>query len=132
MVTLHLLQLLADNNFGVIDKTLFWEKLPIDGHGVAIYSRGGPMPARGKMILSIDFYSRGSNDLLGADKLEKIHQFFENHMFICDLPEISGKSVKKYRKVHITPESNIENLGQDETDRLIFRSSYQIKYIKES
>jgi hypothetical protein len=131
MITLHLLQFLQDNGLGTIEEDLFYEKLPLDKAGVAIISRGGPLfRARNRAVAAFDFYSRGENDLLGADKLEKIWQLFVEEYQVCDLPIVPGKSNKQYTRVYITPVSNIENLGQDETDRLVFRLSCEAVYNK--
>ena len=130
MVTLHILQLLQDNSFGVIDATsngLFYESLPLDVTGVAIYSRGTSLE-RGKVTTqSFDLYSRGKTNLLGADKLEKILSYFKDNFVQCQLPT-TPKSLKKYLATTITPTSNVENLGLDENDRVVFRVSADIKY----
>lgn len=131
MVTLHLLQRLADDGFGTIDETLFWEKLPLNKHGVAIFSRGGPTErGRNRQAQNFDLYSRGTSDLRGADQLEKILEFMSENYIQCDLPIVPDKSNKIYRKVQITPISNVENLGLDDNDRVVFSLSGQIIYRK--
>lgn len=128
MITLHILQLLQNEGFGTLETDLFWEKLPLNKNGVAIYSRGGSLNRQTSKVQPFDLYSRGTNDLLGADKLEKIWEYFTK-LTICDLPT-TAKSNKIYRNVRFTP-SSIENLGQDETDRLVFRLSAEVIYTKE-
>lgn len=131
MITLHLLQLLEDDGFGTIDDSLFWEKLPLNKNGVAIFSRGGPTErGRNRQAQNFELYSRGETDLLGADKLEKILEFMSENYTQCDLPIVVGKSNKLYRKVQITPTSNVQNLGQDENDRVVFSLSAQVIYRK--
>lgn len=128
MITLHILQLLEDEDFGTIDTDLFWEKLPLDKNGVAILSRGSELNRQTSKIQAFDLYSRGVNDLLGADKLEKIWEYF-TRLQVCTLPT-TEKSNKLYKGVRFAPGS-IENLGLDETDRLVFRMSCEVVYIKE-
>lgn len=130
MVTLHILQLLQNNGLGTIDQDLFWEKLPLGGKGVAIYSRGGPVTyGRRSAGQNFDLYSRGASDLHGADKLEKIWEFFADVYTACDLP-LTAKSTKLYTNARIVPTGNVENLGADENDRIIFRLSAQVIYQK--
>ncbi len=132
MISLHFLQLLQDNSFGTIDTDLFWEKMPLDKNGIGIISRGGPLVRdRNSATQELDLYSRHqTNDLLAADKLEKIWEFISENGINCTLPT-TPKSNKLYQKTRIEPVSNIENLGQDETDRLMFRLSLRIKYVKQ-
>jgi hypothetical protein len=127
-----MLQKLEDDGFGTIDTDLFWEKLPLGKHGVAIFARGGELVAgRNRAVQIFDLYSRGTSDLLGADKLEKIWQFMIENYVICDLPIVPGKSNKQYISVQVTPTGNVENLGMDENDRVIFRLAAQVRYKKE-
>lgn len=131
MITLHFLQYLSDNGFGILEEALFWESMPIDGIGIGILSRGGPLQ-RGRLASqTADLYSRGANDLVGGDNLEKIWEFLADNEFVCSLPPVPNKSLKTYTKVNIIPVSNLENLGKDETGRMIWRCSYQLNYVKE-
>jgi len=128
MITLHILQLLANDNFGVIDTSLFWNKLPLKKYGIAIFDRGAPVARGTRLTQSFDLYSRGKSDLLGADKLEKILEYMQDNYVVCDLPIVPEKSVKQYKNCQIVATSNVENLGLDENDRLVFRLSGQISY----
>ncbi len=131
MITLHILQLLSDEGFGAIDTDLFWEDMPLNKNGVAIYSRGGTLfRGRNKAIQSFDLYSRGNSAPQAADKLEKIWEYFVDNYVTCDLPIVSGKSNKLYNKARFSPIANIGNLGKDETDRLLFRLSMEVVYVK--
>lgn len=133
MITLHLLQYLLDNGFGTdIDTDLFFEKLPLDKTGVAIFSRGGPRDyGRRRAVQRFDLYSRGTSDLTGADKLDKIATFFQDsYDELCTLPIVPGVSNRQYEKARITEIDNVENIGQDETDRVIFRLGAQVIYEK--
>lgn len=133
MVTLHILRYLQDNGFGTIDTSLFFEKLPIDKNGIAIFSRGGES-AYGRRTSSqrFDLYSRGTSDLTGADKLDKIRTFFaDNYDSLCELPVIPGVSNRIFGKARITNIGNVENIGFDENDRVLYRLSCEIIYTRE-
>ena len=133
MIALHLLQLLEDEGFGTIDDKsggLFYEKLPLGAVGVAIFSRGGPMGKGRRNEQSFDLYARGANDLLGADKLEKIKEYFEQNETTCQLPIVPGLSNKIYSSATVEMTDNVENLGLDENDRVVFRLSGRVNYNK--
>lgn len=133
MITLHILQYLKENGFGTaIDTDLFFEKLPLDKTGVAIYSRGGERTyGRRRAVQNFDLYSRGTNDLTGADKLDKIALFFsDNYDQLCELPMIPSVSNRQYAKARITAIDNVENIGIDENDRVIYRLGASIIYEK--
>ena len=133
MITLHLLEYLKDNGFGTaIDTDLFFEKLPLGKTGVAIFSRGGEATyGRTRCVQNFDLYSRGNSDLTGYDKLDKIRTFFsENYDELCALPTITGVSNREYTNARITTIDNVENLGLDENDRVIYRLGASIIYEK--
>lgn len=132
MITLHVLQLLEDQGFGTIDAEvdgLFWEVMPINATGVAIFSRGTELSRSLRNAQSFDLYARGTSNLRGADKLEKIKEYIENNFVQCDLP-LTPKSNKQYTHVTLEMTSNVENLGLDEQDRLLFRVSGIATYNK--
>ena len=133
MITLHLLEYLKENGYGsAIDTDLFFEKLPLGKTGVAIFSRGGERTyGRRRAEQQFDLYSRGSNDLTGYDKLEKIATFFtDQYDELCNLPVVPGISNRQYNKVRITTIDNVENLGLDENDRVIYRLGATVIYEK--
>lgn len=134
MVTLHILEYLKVNNFGTaIDTDLFFEKLPLGKTGLAIFSRGGEASyGRTRAVQRFDLYSRGSSDLTGYDKLDKVRTFFaDNFDNLCELPTVTGVSNRVYENARITAIDNIENLGLDEEDRVIYRLGAQIIYQKQ-
>lgn len=128
MITLHILQLLSDEGFGTIDVDLFYEDLP--SNGVGIFSRGGPTTRGKQKVQAFDLYSRADSRLAAADKLEKIQEYFDDEFVVCDLPVVPNKSNKVYRQARIIAVANVENLGKDETDRLVFRLSCEVRYKK--
>lgn len=134
MLTYHILRYLQDNGFGTIDNGLYWEKLPLDVYGIAIYSRPGTANASGnkRRMKQFDLYARGKSDLGGMQTLERVQDFLlKNYDNLCDLPVIPGFSERKYTKATITSTDEIENLGLDENDRLIFRLGCTIYYQKD-
>lgn len=133
MVTLHILQYLQENNFGTRDESLFFEKLPLGKTGVAIFSRGGEKTyGRRSASQRFDLYSRGSDDMTGMDILDKISTFFsDNYDELCTLPTIPGLSNRQYTKARITGIGNVENLGLDENDRVVYRLGCEIIYAKQ-
>lgn len=130
MITLHILQLLENEGFGTVGATLHWEDMPLDINCVAIYSRGGTMRRRRRTLQAFDIYSRATTAPVAADKLEKIWEMFVDNDLVCDLPAVPNVSDKVYKRVQFTPVANIENLGKDETDRLLFRLSMEAIYTK--
>lgn len=134
MITLHLLQYLKENGFGTaINTDLFFELLPLGKTGIAIYSRGGESTWGHRLCTQrFDLYSRGVDNLLGYDKLEKIKTFFsDNYDSLCTLPIVPGVSNRTYKNARILSIDNIENLGIDENDRVVYRLGASITYEKE-
>lgn len=140
MITLHVLQLLADNGFGTLALTgnetghdlLHFEKLPLDKHGVFVMSVGSPLTRGQRTTQTFDLYARGRNDVEGMKKLEDILTFFANDCWpVCTLPAVPGYSENTYKNCLIQPINNITNVGQDSTDRVIYSISATITYRKE-
>jgi hypothetical protein len=133
MVTLHLLEYLKQKGFGTaIDADLFFESLPLGKNGVAIYSVGGERPygARGKSQM-FELESRGDSNLTGMNSLEKIAEHFATGFALGDLPIIPEVSNRKYTNCRILDMSNIQNIGKDANDRVIFKITARIIYSKE-
>lgn len=131
MISLHILKLLEDNNFGTIDVDLFYEKLTLDKTGLYIVSRGTPLTRSTRKTQAFDIYARGSNDVWGANKLDDVLTFLENaYGTVCDLPSVPPISTKQYTNVAITPTSAIENVGLDAENRIIYVLSGIITYDK--
>ena len=132
MITLHILQYLADNGFGTIDTSLFFEKLPLGKKGIAIFSRGGEQAyGRSTATQSFDLYSRGTTDVTGMQALEDIRTFLaDSYGEVCTLPEVPPYSTIEYEKVRFVTIDNIENLGLDENDRVVYRLGAQVIYQK--
>lgn len=141
MITLHILKLLEDNGYGTIaltgnetaDDLLWFEKLPVGKEGVFIMSRGTSLSRGQRATQSFDLYARGSNDIDGMQRLEDILNFFAEECYpVCDLPTVPSYSDNQYTNTVIVPTSNIENVGLDDTDRVIYTVSAQVTYQKEN
>ena len=94
-------------------------------------SRGTTLQRGLRDSQEFDLYSRGANNLLGAHQLEKIKDYFDNTYQVCELPP-TAKSNKVYKEAVIIMTSNIENIGLDEMDRVLFRIAARIIYNKET
>lgn len=136
MILMHILQFLSDEGHGTIDTNLFWETMPLEGgvakDGVAIFSRGGPLTYRNNVVTqSFDLYSRHENDLIAADKLEKIWETITKTWPTLTLPTVPKYSNKTYENTTIHPTANIENIGKDEENKTVFRFSADVIYRKD-
>ena len=133
MITLHILQYLKESGFGTnIDSDLFFEVLPLGKNGIAIYSRGG-LQERGRATVqqNFDLYIRGNSNTIGADKAEKVRTFLAaSYGSVCDLPTVPTVSNRKYKNCRFVNIGNVENLGLDENDRIVYRLGAQINYNK--
>lgn len=138
MITLHIAKLLEDNGFGTVALTgnetgnlIYWEKLPQGKNGIYVISTPTAIDRNSRNIQSFDIYSRGTNDLEGKLILDNIVDFFKSDGFtICDLPEVPKYSTAQYRNCSIVTTAAPNNLGQDETNRLIWSMSADIRYKK--
>jgi len=140
MITPHIGKLLEDNGYGTLVLTgsetgnplIYSEKLPIGKNGIYLMSRGTPRGRNLRLSQSFDIYARGRNDLEGGDWLESILQFFDKQCYpACELPAITGYSERIYKNSIIVSTSSVENVGVDDTDRVIYVVSAQITYNKE-
>lgn len=137
MITLRILKLLEQAGHGTIDingtrKTagLYFEKLPQGKTGVAIFSRGAEMGHGKRYAQAFDLYSRGVNDVEGYQKLESIISTLEDAYTACNLPVVANIDEEDYTNVSITMISNIENVGQDENDRVLYSVTAQVSFSK--
>ena len=86
--SLSLLKYLENNNFGEIDRDLFWNKLTLDRKGVYISDIGGNQSRGVRPTYSFELYSRGKDDLDGYERLARISEFLSNKLGVSiSLPE---------------------------------------------
>lgn len=137
MIIVNLAKFLEDHGFGTAilsgeetgENPIFIEKLPIRREGIGIMSRGDPMTRGQRTSMTIDIYSRGSDDINGHDRLKEILKFFKNECFpSCDLPVVPDYSEYLYSKTIIVPTFNVTQVGLDSTDRNVYLASAQITY----
>lgn len=137
MIIVNIAKFLEDNGFGTAlltgeetgENPICIEKVPLEVVGIGIMSRGDPITRGQRTTMTIDIYSRGSDDIEGHDRLKEILQFFKTDCFpSCDLPIVPDFSEYLYSKTIIQPTFNITNVGLDGTDRVIYLASAQIIY----
>jgi hypothetical protein len=129
MITLHLLQLLANNGLGTIDTDLFFQKEALDEVGVYITNIGDPSPRGQRTVQSYELLSRGEDDLDGGVKLDEIRDFLiASYSSVCELPVVPDLSAKVYKNVTITRPSTITSVGLDANNRMIYSIQGSIIY----
>ena len=136
MIALHLLKLLEDEGFGVIDQALFFEEAPLGSQGDPkegcwIVERGTTINRFNHQTQNFDIYSRYTNKLTGYQKLEAILDYLqEAYQDVCDLPSVPPYSNAVYENVMIQPTSSVENVGVDENNRIVRVISGVVQYNK--
>lgn len=131
MITLHFLQLLANNGLGTIDTDLFFQKLTLDEVGVYITNIGDPSPRGQRTVQSYELLARGENDLDGGVKLDNIRDFLiASYSGVCELPAVPDLSDKIYKNVTLTRPSTITTVGLDANNLTIYSITGSIIYLK--
>lgn len=130
MITLSLLQLLEDNNLGVVDKDLFWQKLSLNKKGIYVVDTGQPQDRGVRRIQRFDLYSRGKNDIDGYEKLMEVVDFLNSkYGEVCTLPKANiYDGSKAYENVTIMPVSTPTNIGEDAQGRIIWSAFGELIY----
>lgn len=137
MITLALLKQMASDGVAglTIDKTLFWEEMPLqnDGKpatGVWIVTRGGSAgDAKGRNQRStVDFYVAMANKI----KTEEVHQailrwIVENPCF-CELSRIVGDTAYSFKNVRLRPTTTPQNYGSTENGLIVKIASAEVIY----
>lgn len=127
IITLSILQWLADNGFGTIDEDLFWEKLGLGKVGLYI-SDIGDAQERGVMpSTTYEIYARGSSDLDGYERLQAVADFIRANYGSCTLPATSYTS-EGFTNVTFEPPSTISSVGEDGTGRVIYSITGRVYY----
>lgn len=129
MITLSFLKLLEDNDFGVIDNDLFFQKLTLDKKGLYIADIGDSLTRGQRRTQSFELLARGNNDTDGYKMLSDILDFLrESYSEVCELPAVPPISSTEYTNVTILPTSTITNVGLDANNRIIYSITGQIIY----
>lgn len=142
MITLALLQLLADNGFGQIDVDLFWQKLSLGKKGIYIVDIGQPQYRGQRKVQKFELYSRGKNDADGYVQLYNVIRFLNDSYEVCKLPQVpfdieffvldrsrlDEETAPKFENVTIMPMGTPSNIGEDTNGRIIWSVSGEIRY----
>ncbi len=139
MIALHFLQYLHDNGFGVIQDDLWYGQLPLGdqyssgSEDIAVIEVGGQLTKKGICRQELEIWGRACNGKwpLMAKRLASIIEFIKNEC--CpELPPIANgcciEPAHTYNYVFIKPISNVENLGVDEENNMLYRVRVEIDY----
>lgn len=135
MITLHLLQLLENQGFGTIGTDLYYQKAPIvsgvEKEGMWIVDRPSATTRRNIKVQQFDIYSRYTDPVVGDRKLQAILDYLEQSSTKpCTLPTVDGYSTTQYTNIRLTPLTSLENVGTDETGKIVRVISGEIRYNK--
>lgn len=132
MITLNLLQFIEDNGLGIIDKSLFWEKMPYDVNGIFIKSLGNATTRGALKLQSFELYSRGKNDVQALKQLNDVLTLLDSSFNVCKLPAVKDCNdsllADEVNGVSIMPTSSITNYGTDDNGRVIYSAQGSIYY----
>lgn len=128
VITLSLLQYLADNNFGTIDQSLFWEKLGLGKNGLYISDVGDSQERGIRHYTTYEIYSRGNSDLDGYTTLQTVADFLANSYDVCSLPAVPPYTDEGFTNVSIMPPSTISSVGEDGNGRVIYSITGKVYY----
>lgn len=127
-ITLSLLKFLENAGLGVIDETLFWEKIGVDKNGVYIVDLGATQTRGGRRNTMYQLFSRGDSDLAAMGQLQIILDFLRTNYAVCSLPPVPPCTSDGFNNVTIMPPSDISNEGVDEDGHIIYSATGQIYY----
>lgn len=128
IVTLSLLQFLANNGLGELEKDLFWEKLGVEEEGLYITDLGEAQERGVRRSTVYQIYSRGATDLVGYQKLQQVVELLTKAYETCQLPAVPEYGVKAVPNATIMPPSTIVNSGEDVNGRVIYSITGKIYY----
>lgn len=130
MITLSFLQLLQDNDLGVLDESLFFQKMSFDKkEGISIVNIGEPKNRGSRTVQSYELLSRGSNDVTGYKQLEAVRDFIVSRTSkICKMPDIPRYDVEGHERVKLMEPSTISSIGPDANERVIYSIQGRIIY----
>jgi hypothetical protein len=114
------LKLLEEQGFGVIDESLFFQKLTLDRKGMYIADIGDPIIKGQRRTYGFELFSRGNNDTDGYKMLSEVLDFLrDSYSDICELPAVPSLT-DGYSNVTVVPTSGITNVGLDDNNRIIY------------
>lgn len=127
-ITLSLLKFLENAGLGVIDETLFWEKIGVGKNGVYITDLGATQVRGGRINTMYQLFSRAETDLEAMNQLQKILDYLNVNMSVCILPAVPPYTTEGFKNVTIMSPSTISNDGMDEEGHIIYSATGQIYY----
>lgn len=127
-ITLSLLKFLEDVGLGVIDESLFWEKIGVNKNGVYISDLGTAQMRGGRTNTMYQLFSRADSDLEAMSQLQKILDYLSANFAVCDLPAVPPHTTEGFKNVTIMPPSTISNDGMGEDGHIIYSATGQIYY----
>lgn len=125
MITLALLKWLEEKGLGVIDETLFWQKMGLNQKGLYITNVGVSMERGERRNQRYEIFSLGKNNLEGLKKLEEVVELLRKSFSVNELPEVEGV---KYDRVAIMPPSSVSTLGENDQGLMVYSISGNIYY----
>lgn len=127
-ITLSLLKFLEDAGLGVIDESLFWEKLGVNAEGVYIADLGAAQARGGRRNTMYQLFSRAGTDLEAMSQLQNILDFLRGNYAPCSLPAVPPYTSDGFNNVTIMPPSTISNDGMGEDGHIVYSATGQIYY----
>lgn len=128
MVTLSCLKYLEQGGFGIIDKSLFWEKMGLNDIGLYIEDLGGNNARGTRRSTTFQIYSRGTSDVDGYKRLQRVAEFLNRSYSVCKLPSVPPVTNYGYNNVSFQAISEISSEGVDMNGRVIYSLTGQIFY----
>lgn len=113
---------------------MWFENMALDQYGILIVSTSGPK-ARGRRtaVQGFDLYCRSASSNVDAVKtLEDVMQLLAaSYGNACTLPPVDKYSDRTYTGVVFDNITTIENLGENQNGRVLFRIGATVKFNKE-
>lgn len=139
MIALHFMQYLSDNGFGTIQSDIWYGILPVgdryqpEGDEIAVIEVGGEVRKKGNCKQELEIWGRGCNGrwIQMAKKLHAIIELLKEDCCPTLPPIVSGCCTDDghiYNYVFIRPIGNVENLGTDSENNMLYRIRVEITY----
>ncbi len=141
MITTHIGQDIKETvipNLGVAGVRVFDEEDPLfttstsDVYHITLYSAGGERASgRATSTQAFDIEVRGKTTATSKHITELLAEYLQGtYGGQCILPVVPGVSSRIYANCRIDNIGNINNLGKDDENKVVFRVSAEITYIK--
>jgi hypothetical protein len=140
MIAVHFMQYLEDNGFGVMQDSLWYGQLPLgdryqddDVNDIAVIESGGQLSRKGIRKQELEIWGRGANGSWPqmARRLQDIIDHFRLE-YCPTLPPIAtgccADDGHVYNYVYVRPLSNVENLGVDDEQNMLYRIRVEVTY----